>query len=54
MNFTVLGKGGESMKASAKMYVQWADAIKEVIEGLGAPKLGKEDYTESSQRYVLI
>ena len=54
MNFTDLGKGGEIIEASAKMCVQWADAIKEVTEGLDAPKLGKEDSIESSQRYVLV
>lgn len=34
MNFTDLGKGGEIVESSAKMYVQRVDAIKEVTEGL--------------------
>lgn len=34
------------MEALAEMYAQWVDAIKEVTEGLDAPKLGKEDSLE--------
>lgn len=54
MSFTDLGKGSKIIETSAKMYVQWVDAIREVTEELDAPPQGKENSIECSQRCILI